>query len=182
MPAGGPPGPPAGASGSGAGRLLWVVRHAHAAAGSPAGDVARPLDERGTAEAGRLAAALGALVVTGALARPDVVACSGAARARATADVLAGALGVGEPSVETELYRADADDLLTWVRRLPDVAVAVAVVGHNPAVSDLVDLLVGPDAAAPGMGTGSAAVVQLMVARWAETGPGDGRLVRLLRP
>lgn len=165
-----------------AGRTLWVVRHAHAAASSPRGDVGRPLDERGMAEAERLSATLASLVRDGHLARPDVVACSSADRARSTASILADAVGVGPPSVETGLYRADADDLLAWARQLPDAAATVAVVGHQPTVSDVVELLAGPDAAAPGMGTATAAVVHLAVARWAAVAAGDGRLVRLLRP
>jgi phosphohistidine phosphatase len=129
-----------------------------------------------------VSAMLVALVDGGALARPDAVVCSGAARARATAGVLAAALGTGPPAVEGALYRADADDLLAWARQLPDDAATVAVVGHNPAVSDLVDLLAGPDAAAPGMGTATVAVVHLAVPRWAAVAAGDGRLLRLLRP
>lgn len=163
------------------GRALWVVRHAHAASGSATGDMGRPLDARGVAELSRVGAALGDLVASGALARPQLVLTSGAARARQTAVGLAAAVGAPSPSIETPFYRADAYDLLQWACGLDDAVEVAMLVGHNPAVAALTGLLVGSDAAG-GFPTATVAVVELTDAPWGSLVPGEGRLVRTIHP
>lgn len=157
---------------------MWVVRHAHAAADSPLGDVGRRLDHRGRSQVGRVADRLAELVGDGSLRRPDVLATSPAARARQTAKALARVLGLGAPDVETAFYLADADDLLAWVRSLADDVTVVAVVGHNPAVGDLAALLAGPDAVAAGFPTAAVAVIDVGTGPWSTVTGGGGTLVR----
>lgn len=183
--AGVPQGPSADAPGPGgrraAPRTVWVVRHAHAKADSPQGDVGRRLDHRGRAQAEHVGATLAGLVDRGELRRPELVTTSSAARARQTAEALADALGLGAPDVDTRFYLADADDLLSWVRGLDDELSTVALVGHNPAMGDLVELLVGPGAAAPGFPTAAVAVIEVGGAGWSAVAAGDGVLVHSVR-
>ena len=137
---------PGGEPGRIPGRQVWVVRHAHAVDHWPGGDHDRPLAPRGR----RDVAAFGDAgdvpgLLTRALAdgcrRPDLVVSSSAVRARGTAEGACAVLGLGAPEIDRSLYRADADDLLAWLSVVSDDVAAVMIVGHNPAVHDLVALL-----------------------------------------
>lgn len=162
-------------------RTLWVVRHAHAAAHAPEGDIGRPVDERGRAQLAALGRTLAGMVADGRLAAPALVATSTARRARETAEALALAVGAPAPVLETGFYRADADDLVAWLRGVDDGTDPVALVGHNPTMADLVDLLAGSDAAAPGFPTASVAVLALEAGRWSAVDAGGARLLHRLR-
>ena len=129
------------------------MRHAHAVDHWPGGDHARPLAAKGRREVAAFGYAGGVPgPLTRALAvgcrRPDLVVSSSAERARGTAEGAAAALGAGAMQVDRSLYRADADDLVAWLAVLPDDVGAVMVVGHNPAVHDLLAVVAVPPPAA----------------------------------
>ena len=142
---GGEPGPGP-RQGPNLGRQVWVVRHAHAVDHWPGGDHDRPLAAKGRREVAAFGDAGGVPgLLTRALAggcrRPDLVVSSSAVRARGTAEGASAVLGLGAPEVDRSLYRADADDLLAWLSVMSDDVGAVMIVGHNPAVHELVALL-----------------------------------------
>ncbi|WP_370614082.1 SixA phosphatase family protein [Mumia sp. Pv 4-285] len=118
-------------------KQLVVVRHAKAEASAPS-DSARALTARGRDDARRRGEQL-AVYVTGtaqALVSPAV-------RTRETFDELNSALGLA-PSVVAypgPLYGATAHGVLQEVRTVEGEPSTVVVVGHNPAVGDLVWML-----------------------------------------
>jgi phosphohistidine phosphatase len=114
---------------------------------------------------------------------PDRVLCSAALRTRQTWQYVSEALGPAadeaKVSFESRLYDADETTLLQAVRRTPDKAGTVLLVGHNPASQGLVLDLTGlGDLAFP---TSALAVVQLP-GSWADAGPGGGELARIWTP
>lgn len=116
---------------------LVVVRHAKSDWSGDHADRDRPLSSRGrrqAAEAGRWLAAHGP--------RLDLAVVSPAQRARATWDLVAAELDDAAPPVRVEeaAYTFDGAELVSLVRELEG---CVAVVGHNPAVEELVLLLTG---------------------------------------
>ena len=117
-------------------RTLVLVRHAKAEASAPS-DHERRLAERGrtdAAEAGRWLAGLGVV--------PDHALVSDAARAVETWEELA--IGAGwDPDCESSaaLYAAGPESALDLLRELPTDARTVVVVGHNPTVATLAELL-----------------------------------------
>ncbi|HEX5950150.1 MAG TPA: histidine phosphatase family protein [Actinomycetota bacterium] len=112
---------------------LYLLRHAKSSWDQPGlADRERPLAPRGRRAARRMAEHLSAEG-----ARPDVVLCSTAVRARETLEIVLPALGEAEVLVEEALYATDADDLLDRIRSLPDGTSAAMVVGHNPTLQDL---------------------------------------------
>jgi phosphohistidine phosphatase len=119
-------------------RTLIVVRHAKSDWSVPVGDRERPLAPRGrrqAPEAGRWIAAH---------LQPDLAIVSPAARARQTWELMAAELPAPPPTrVEPAAYAFSGDDLLDLVSRLPDGATTVALVGHNPAVEELIEALTG---------------------------------------
>lgn len=120
-------------------RTLAVLRHAKAAWPERVSDARRPLADRGR----RDAPAVGRWLHRN-LPELALVLCSPAARARETWQLAAAELRT-EPEVwnEPRLYRHDADGLIRAVSELPDGVRTVLLVGHNPDVENLVELLTG---------------------------------------
>lgn len=117
---------------------LAVLRHAKSDWSLEVSDRDRPLNKRGRRQAplaGRW------LVEHGP--RIELAVVSPARRARETWERVAAELpGPPTEQVREEVYAADADDLLDVVRGLSGVTTAI-LVGHNPAVEDLVHRLTG---------------------------------------
>lgn len=161
-------------------RRLVVLRHAKSAWPPGVADHDRPLGERGLRDA---PAAGGWLRDAGCV--PDLVLCSTAVRARRTWD-LAAAQFAAQPPVrhERRLYGTDAADLLAVVRETPATVQTLLLVGHNPAVQELVLLL-----AAEALGDAlertrdkfptAAIAVLVMQGPWLRTGPGGALLTDL---
>ena len=160
------------------GRVLLVLRHSKAVHEAGLRDLDRGLTKRGR----RDAAAAGTMMRDAGLI-PDRVLCSAALRTRQTWQHVSEALGPAadkaKVSFESRLYDADETALLQAVRRTPDKAGTVLLVGHNPASQELVLDLTGlGDLAFP---TSALAVVRLP-GSWADTGPGGGELARIWTP
>lgn len=132
-------------------RLLVVVRHAQAEQFAPS-DVERVLSARGRADADVLGRWLGAQGIV-----PDVAYVSYAARTRETWAALAEGAGWGlAPQVDGGLYGTDEEGVLELVHTTPDEASTVVVVGHNPTMAMLVQLLddgEGPASGSVALGT-----------------------------
>jgi phosphohistidine phosphatase len=122
-------------------RILQLVRHAKSSWSDPSvADVDRPLSERGVRAAEALARR-----VADRDARPDLVVCSPATRARQT---LAAILPILDPNTEIRIeplvYEEGPDELLELLRTVQPAATRVMVVGHNPTMQDLALYLVDP--------------------------------------
>lgn len=123
---------------------LVVVRHAKAETPPGLQDIARPLSDRGRADA----AAAGRWLAeeSGLPGVPDLLLTSPARRTEETTARLLDAWGVEPPVVDEErVYEASLGDLLRIVRGLdterPEST--VVLVGHNPGLSSLVEALTG---------------------------------------
>lgn len=116
---------------------LIVLRHAKAVTGLGIPDVDRTLNDRGRRDA----------AATGDWLRahghvPDLVLCSTAARTRETLDRLA---LDAEVSFEPRIYDNDPEVLVALLNEVPDGVERVLLVGHNPAVHQLVHDLTGQE-------------------------------------
>jgi phosphohistidine phosphatase len=122
-------------------RTLYLVRHAKASRDDPSlSDRERPLTERGlddAPKAGKRLARHGA--------QPDLIVCSPAARALATAQLIAAELGYARAGivVDDALYAAGVDDLLAVIGDTDKHVVRLMLCGHNPEFSDLASRLAG---------------------------------------
>ncbi|GAA5149305.1 histidine phosphatase family protein [Nocardioides marinquilinus] len=159
-------------------RTLVVVRHAKAEAGG-GDDAARELTPGGrddAAEAGSWLAGRGVV--------PDHALVSAAVRTDQTWQHLCrGAGWTLDAELDRGLYAADADTALDLVRGLGDDVATAVVVGHNPTMGYLAQLLDDGDGdpapsgelAARGFPTGAAAVFEVDGA-WADLALGGARL------
>ncbi|WP_435743685.1 SixA phosphatase family protein [Nocardioides sp. SYSU DS0663] len=161
-----------------AARTLVLVRHAKAE-DTAASDAERRLTDRGAgdaADAGRWLAARG---VT-----PDHALVSAAARTTATWQAMAAAAGWRlEADVDRGLYSAGPETVIDLLRAVPTDARTAVVVGHNPTIASLAQLLDDgegdPEAGnqlALGYPPASVTVLQLGVA-WADLAPAAASVV-----
>lgn len=121
-------------------RHIVLIRHAKSSWDDPSlADHDRPLSKRGRKALSRLRAHLDTLGL-----RADVVMCSSSVRTRETLDGMRPALGRKARVVsDSVLYGADAEQLLSELRRLDKDVDTVILIGHNPGIADLVDVLAG---------------------------------------
>jgi phosphohistidine phosphatase len=158
-----------------AGHTLVLIRHAKSDWSTSGSDRQRPLAPRGrrqAPEAGRWIAAN--LVAEESI---DHAVVSPAQRARSTWDLVSAELEPVPPTtIDDHAYTFDGGGLLAIVRSLPDDWGTVALVGHNPAMEELVELLTGAWVAMP---TSCLAVIDLP-GSWAEAA--EGRLRAHGRP
>jgi phosphohistidine phosphatase len=159
-------------------KTLLLMRHAKSSWKEPElADHERPLNKRGKLNAPRMGRLLREQELT-----PDLIVSSTARRARQTADAVADLSGYqGELRLEDELYAAPAETCLEVLQALPDDAPdCVMLVGHNPGLEELLELLTGDMPALP---TGAIAQVALPIERWRDlTADVEGRLLNLWSP
>jgi phosphohistidine phosphatase len=165
-------------------RSLWVLRHAKAEP-HRLEDHGRKLAGRGRRQCTELAEHLAGL----AERRPRLVLSSSAARALDTAQGVVGSLGdQAGIEVEPRLYHADADEVFEIVRQVDDEHAAVMVVGHNPTMLELLELLLldddseGKAQLVHGLPTAALGVVTFDADHWADISFGSGRLQSLYVP
>ncbi len=150
-------------------KTLYLLRHAKSDWSDPAlPDHDRPLNKRGKRARRALADHVAGMAV-------DLVVCSTARRARATAKPVVEALGC-PVEYDRSVYGAGPDELLDVLHALDDSLGAVMLVGHNPSMEDLTDVLCG---ASPAYPTAALGTIQLDVNRWVDVVPNCGTLVAL---
>ncbi len=118
---------------------LWLIRHAKSSWSRPAtADFHRPLNGRGRRDGPRVQEWLQKQAF-----RPAWIWTSDAARALETSEFVEKALPGVELVSDHRLYGASADTILDVVRETPAGVESVAVVAHNPGITDCVNLLAG---------------------------------------
>ena len=160
-------------------KVLSIVRHAKAERpeGFPT-DFTRPLTQRGLKDAARLGALLAGLEPT-----VDCILSSPAARAAHTADRLAAELGYANSVTwEDSIYLASADTLLDLLRRAPEEAEHLVLIGHNPGLEQLAAGLCSgaPDNSVLTLITATVAHFDLDISRWTQLRWGAGQLKLLI--
>jgi phosphohistidine phosphatase len=143
-------------------KTLLILRHAKSSWDeSDLPDHDRPLNKRGKNDAPRV----GELLHTEGLT-PDLIISSTARRARHTAELAGEACNYqGDLLLLHELYAAPPQAYLEALIKVDDEFERVMVVGHNPGVEDLLQLLTGESQPMP---TAALARVDLPIEHWAD--------------
>jgi phosphohistidine phosphatase len=122
-------------------KTLHLLRHAKSSwAEAGVDDHDRDLNKRGERDAPRMGTALAERVA----AQPVYV--SSALRAQRTLEGLCRtwpALAAQQHKTDPDLYTFAWEDLLAWLRDAPAEPVSLFLIGHNPALTDLCNQLVG---------------------------------------
>ena len=164
-------------------KKLVLMRHAKSSWDDPdLEDHERPLTARG-----RKAAAQIAKYLEDSRLAPTIVLCTTAARARETLELIRPALGDSATvKIEPKLYGAGSKELLARIRRVSQAAPSILVVGHNPAIQDLVLELVpdGPlaDQIRRKFPTAAVATLHIRVGEWRNVAPAKASLVEFVTP
>jgi phosphohistidine phosphatase len=167
-------------------RTLLLLRHAKSSWDDPTlEDFDRPLAPRGIDAVPLMAGYLQAKEL-----RPDLVLCSPALRARQTWSLVAHALGGTIEVKELQgLYLGPPSRLLEALRRAPDSARRVMLVGHNPGMEHLAMALAGPRSKPKALSrlrkkfpTAALAQIDFETENWSDIDRAGGRLRRLVRP
>ena len=167
-------------------KTLLLLRHAKSSWDDPSlADFDRPLAARGQKAAPVMADYLKRKGL-----RPDFVLLSPAARARETWALVARELG--EPIEVKELrslYLGVPSRLLDAVRRAPNRAARVMLIGHNPGMEHLAMVLAGPASKPKALAklhtkfpTAALAEIEFEAESWKDLARGSGRLKRLVWP
>lgn len=155
------------------------MRHAKSAwdvEGQP--DRERGLNKRGRRDAPRMGRALSHLL------EPLPVHVSPARRAQLTLDGLCAgwpALGHMPHRTEESLYTSDAQALFAWIAEQASTAEDLFLLGHNPALTDLVNRLVG-EPVLPNLPTAGYVRLALAIDRWSHVLHGCAELGYSLFP
>ncbi len=155
-------------------KRLILLRHAKSSwsdDGLP--DSERPLSGRGERDAPRMGARLRERSI-----RPNLVLSSTALRARQTATLVARALDYLDNGIrlDARLYLATPVEILAVVTEQADAVDCLLVVGHNPGLTELTNLLL-PELELANLPTAGAVVVDCAAERWAEIRSAQRQLV-----
>ncbi len=158
-------------------KTLLIMRHAKSSWGNQKlSDYERPLNARGQKDAPRM----GQLLRDKELV-PDLIIASSANRAQTTAEMAAIACGYENDIVyKRRFYLAAPDVYIETLQALDVDHYCVMVVGHNPGMEYLVEMLAGVDEM---MQTAVIAHIQLPINQWSELNDEtSGTLVNIWRP
>lgn len=115
-------------------KTVYFIRHAKAKKDSKS-DFLRALNDRGINNAKNLSKKLLELKIS-----PDIILSSSATRAVATANIIAKALN--KIVIEKdEIYKITTESLLKYLRSLSNEFDTVFIVGHNPAMIEICEIL-----------------------------------------
>jgi len=162
-------------------RELLIFRHGKAVNSTAADDISRPITDRGKRGSQRMGVWLWQKNI-----RPDYIISSTAERAYVSAQKLCKAMGVDPASIVTDrpIYKADLKTLLSVLAECPKKKQRVLLVGHNPALTELLLYLLGGKAPLPDDGkllpTATLARV-VMPANWKKLEFGGAQLKSLTR-
>ncbi|WP_201354077.1 SixA phosphatase family protein [Hydrogenimonas urashimensis] len=143
---------------------LFILRHAKSSWDDPElSDFDRPLNRRGKEDAPLMGEYLAGLGI-----HPDLIVASPAKRAKKTAKIVAEKLGYEEEKIvwDERIYEASAQALLYLVCQLPANAKKVMVVGHNPGLTMLANIL--GDIAIENIPTAGIVAITFDTSKWEE--------------
>lgn len=120
-------------------RELILVRHAKSSwKHENLPDFERPLNKRGKRDAPLMASILGK-----ESGKPDLIMSSPATRAISTAKIIARVIDYPFDKIKKEIkiYHAEEIELFKIIRKLSDKYQKVLLIGHNPGLTDLYNML-----------------------------------------
>lgn len=164
---------------------LLLLRHAKSSwSDAKLADRARPLNGRGR----KSAKAMGEFLLKEGLI-PNAILASPAERARETLALVQPSLKVERIETVDGLYDfGGGEALLDVIHAQGESAKSLMLIGHNPAIEGLADMLVGAgekslrEDMASKYPTAGLAVIDFKGKSWAKIAPGTGKLVRFVKP
>lgn len=156
-------------------KTLVLIRHAQAEdSEDKISDFDRALTNSGKRDAVKMAKLL---KESGFL--PQNFISSNALRALTTANIFTNTLNLEDPETTFKIYEANVRALLQLITQIKKAHDVIALVGHNPGVSNLLYHLTGKITTMP---TCAFAIVALEVDNWSEVSGGTGKVIQYSYP
>jgi len=159
---------------------LTLIRHANAEwKDSNIPDFDRPLNKRGMSEA----EGIGKILMEADLV-PELMLASTAKRTQQTAEIVGRMLGLATRRVKLveQLYLARAEVILAFVHQTGPKVHHLAIVGHNPGISELARGLAPEDAQVTELATACACTLTFATETWLNLEGPAARAVRYEPP
>ncbi len=159
-------------------KTLLLIRHAKAEWGDLGQqDFTRALSERGIKQAHRTAQNIREKDLT-----PDVILSSTAKRTEMTTQILLSDMGCSIQQVQwsDDLYLAEASVLFDAALQADDASQTLAIVAHNPGLSELSNHLLSNYV--DDMSPATVVAITWSVEHWSDISAGAGTLCAYLRP
>ena len=150
-------------------KRLLLIRHAKATHQTGFKDFERPLQESGLQDAAIMAARL---KEKGFI--PEILISSPALRTLSTANVFSQHLGIPQATTIDDIYEAHTPTLARIINGFPVEHDFIALVGHNPGISNLLYYLTGQIQDVP---TCAMMLIELESTDWASISSDAGKLV-----
>jgi phosphohistidine phosphatase len=155
-------------------KKLLLIRHAKATHETGFIDFERPLVDKGLHDAATMAARV---EETGDI--PEILISSPALRTLATANIFSEHLSLPQVQTNIAIYEADEKTLVSVINDLPAQHDFIGLVGHNPAIAQLLYYLAGQMLDVP---TCALMLITFDVDNWEEVSFGTGHLVYFDHP
>ncbi|MES2062188.1 MAG: histidine phosphatase family protein [Bacteroidota bacterium] len=155
-------------------KKLLLIRHAKATHESGYADFERPLTDKGFKQCELMAARL----ITQGI-KPEVVVTSPSLRTLSTANVFTQETGLPKAITNKDIYDASERALLKVIYNLPENHNFIALVGHNPGISQVLYYLSGAIKEVPPC---SVALIEFDVDSWNELHEHAGKLTHYDTP
>ncbi|MDG1286074.1 MAG: histidine phosphatase family protein [Rickettsiales bacterium] len=157
-------------------KQIYILRHALTEPYSDSGgDFGRSLIAKGFEDAAKMGEKI---VASGFI--PEAIYCSTAKRTQQTLEMAWPHIGASDPKMThlDELYLASEGDILNIIHNLPETAQKVMIIGHNPGVHHLVQILSA--STLMNFSPATCAVLQSEHASWQDITPDSMKLAELL--
>ena len=154
---------------------LSIIRHAKSSWAESVADHERSLNTRGNGDSKLMGKFLSAQGITF-----DQIYCSTARRAQQTLENLNAHLNVENKKIinDESLYLASVSTLVQFIENIPDSFNHVAIIGHNPGLTELCNYLCGDDL--ENLPTCAVYTIQFPSDDWRAITEGAGENVKLI--
>ncbi len=150
-------------------KKLLLIRHAKAEKETSVKDIERPLKYIGIQDAAFMAEKL-----KDDSRIPQIIVSSPALRTKTTAEIFADHLLLPDPELNKAIYEASQQTLLRVINQLPVQYNFIALVGHNPSISQILYYLTGE---VKEVHTSAVAEIDFDAKDWTSISGGTGKLV-----
>lgn len=155
-------------------KKLLLIRHAKAEKETSVKDINRPLKYIGIQDARFMAERVkeNSLI-------PQLIITSPALRTKTTAEIFADHLLLPDPEVNKAVYEASQQALLRVINQLPNQYNFIALVGHNPGISQILYYLTGESRE---VHTSTVALIEFEIDDWKAISGDTGKLAYYSSP
>jgi phosphohistidine phosphatase len=155
-------------------KKLLLIRHAKAEKETSVKDINRPLKYIGIQDARFMAERLKENSII-----PQHIITSPALRTKTTAEIFAEYLLLQDPEINKAIYEASQQTLLRVINQLPNQHNFIALVGHNPGISQILYYLTGEGRE---VHTSTVALIEFEIDDWKAVSSDMGSLVYYSSP